>query len=255
MKNPIFVIDTSDSRMYYTLRYIKSKKYTAYSLDNFDYSNKAIFCYSPAKKLTISDIEKIPPESYLLAGKVNGEIHSLIKEKNITYINTLTDEVYAIENAVQTAEASLMLIIRATTKSIYDLNIGILGYGRIGRALSKIFSSLGLTYNVYTKDYYEQAIAHLYKCNVYDLNGDISDCDVIINTIPAKTLAYEQLKTINNSCYILDLASHASIDSCDVNSLGLVYDNALGLPGKYSPQSAGEILGKSILRFTESKLC
>lgn len=255
MKKPIFIIDTSDSRMYYTLRYLKRLNFTAYSLDNYDYDTKAIFCYSPAKKLVVSDVEKIPNESYLLAGKLNSEVHALIKDKNINYINTLTDEVYAIENAVQTAEASLMLIIRATTKSIYDLNIGILGYGRIGRALSKIFGSLGLTFNIYTKDYYEQAIAHLCKCNVYDLNGDISSCDVIINTIPAKTLPYEKLKTINNSCYILDLASLASIDSCDVNSLGLVYDNALGLPGKYSPQSAGEILGKSILRFMENKLC
>ena len=255
MKNLNFIIDTADSRMFYTFRYIKSKNYTTYTLDSYNNVNEGIYCYSPAKRLTISDVQHIPNNSYILAGRIESNINNLINDKNINYINILTDEVYAIENAVQTAEAGLMLIIRATTKSIYDLNIGILGYGRLGRALSKLFSSIGINYNIYTQDYYEQAIAHLCKCNVYDLDGDISTCDVLVNTIPAKTLSYEKLKTINNSCYILDLASFASIDSCDVNSLNLVYDNALGLPGKYSPQSAGEILGKAILRCMENKLC
>ena len=87
--------------------------------------------------------------------------------------------------------------------------------------------------------------------NIFDLKNNLNDYDVIINTIPAKVLPLSKLKDAKKSCYILDLASYSGAEMCDINSLGLAYDNALGIPGKYSPKTAGEILAQSILRNLE----
>lgn len=251
MKNPMFIIDTGDTRMFYTLRYIKDKNYRAFSLDSFSGNESVVYCFSPAKRFTNDELLSLNNDSILLCGSLPLQYISLLESKNIRHCNLLLDEVFAIENSIQTAEASLMLIIRATSKSIFRMRHAILGYGRLGRALAKLFSSLGLDFAILTNDYYERASAHIHNCDVYDLSASLSDFDVIVNTIPAKVLSLDKLKSAKKCCYILDLASFSGVDSNDINSIGIAYDNALGLPGKYSPYSAGEILGDAILKQME----
>jgi len=255
MKNSTFVIDTSDTRMFYTMRSIRESGNTTLSIDNYQGSQPVIYCYSPSKRFTTDELLSLSNNSILIAGNITSEQADIIASKKIQYCNILKDEIFAMENASLTAEATLMLLIRGTNISMYDMRISILGYGRLGKSLANIFHSLGLNFAIHTDDYYERAAAMLCKCDVLALDTPINSADVIINTIPAKVLPLEKLQTAKNSCYILDLASFASCDNCDISSLGLSYDNALGLPGKHSPKSAGIILANAILRLDEVKLC
>lgn len=179
------------------------------------------------------------------------ENQKILASKKITYHNLLEDEIFAIDNAILTAEGALMLIIRGTNILIYKMKIAILGYGRVGKAMTTLLKGLGVNFSIFTNDYYERSTARLCNTTVSDLSEDLNDFDVIINTIPAKILSINKLKNTKKSCYILDLASFSSVEICDVNSLGIAYDNALGIPGKYSPKSAGEILAQAVLRDLE----
>lgn len=255
MKNPTFVIDTSDSRMFYTMRYISSQGYTTSSLTNYDNKGNAVYCFSPSKRFTAEELLKLTEGSVLACGNLPAQSAGIVEGRNIKYYNLLLDEVFSIENAIQTAEAALMLIIRATNTSIFEQRTAIFGYGRLGRALAKLYTGLGLNFAICTNDYYERASAHLSCKDVYDISAPLDGFDVIINTIPAKVLPLERLKNAVKCSYILDLASYSSVDVSEVESVGITYDNALGLPGKYSPKSAGEILAKAILNIQEVEQC
>ena len=255
MKNPIFVIDTEDTRMFYTLRYIREKGYETHSNGSYDSNKPAIYCFSPSKRFCDGELYNICDNSIVIAGALPSDQINILQSKNISYKNIIHDEIFAVENCRQTAEAALMLMIRATNCSIFDLNISILGYGRLGKAVTNLLDKLALNISVHTSDYLERASAHITTNSVYDLTSTIENADVIINTIPAKVLSQDKLRCAKKSCYILDLASYSSVENADISALGLSYDNALGLPGKHSPKSAGKILTEAILRVDEVKLC
>ena len=55
-------------------------------------------------------------------------------------------------------------------------------------------------------------------------------------------------KSINGDTIIIDLASYPyGIDESIVSEYDLKYFRELGIPGRYAPQSAGEIIAKTIL--------
>lgn len=251
MKLPTFVIDTSDTRMFYAMKYLRNKNFNVCSLNNLDDSTASIYCFSPQKKFVRSEILNINDKSIVFCGNLLAEQLDLFYQKQLSYHNLLQDETFAFDNALLTAESALMLLIRNTDISIFDMNIAILGYGRLGKALATIFNRLGLNFDILSDNYYERSTARLNSKNTFDLNAPLNNYDAIINTIPAKILSFNRLNDTKKSCYILDLASFSAAELCDVSSLGLTYDNALGLPGKYSPKSAGEILAQSILRVLE----
>ncbi len=251
MKTPNFVIDTSDTRMFYTMRYMQNKKYKVCSIANNTETGAAHYCFSPQKRFTNDELMNIPDKSDLFCGNLNDVQKRILIAKNINYHNLITDEIFAMENSLLTAEGALMLVIRGTNVSIFNAKIAIFGYGRVGKAVSTLFKGIGADFDIFTDDYNERSLARLLGKKAFDLNSELDDYDVIINTIPAKVLPLAKLKGAKKSCYILDLASFSGVEMCDINSLGLAYDNALGVPGKYSPKTAGEILAECILRNLE----
>ena len=251
MKTPTFVIDTSDTRMFYTMRYLQNKKYKVCSIANNTESGGAYYCYGPQKRFTNDELMNIPEKSDIFCGNLNDMQKKILDAKNIVHHNLLKDEIFAMDNALLTAEGALMLIIRGTNTSIFKQKIAILGYGRVGKATASLLKGIDLDFNIFTDDYTECSMARLLGKVIYNLSESLNEYDVIINTIPAKILPLSKLKDAKKSCYILDLASYSGVEMCDINSLGLSYDNALGIPGKYSPKTAGEILAESILRNLE----
>lgn len=251
MKTPNFVIDTGDTRMFYAMRYLQNKKYNVSSIANNTNLNAGYYCFSPQKRFTNDELMNIPDKSELFCGNLNEVQQKILAAKNITHRNLLKDEIFAMDNALLTAEGALMLIIRGTNISIFDMKIAVLGYGRVGKAVCTLFKGIDIDFSIFTDDIGELSVARLLGKNTFQLSAPLSDYDVIVNTIPAKVLPLAKLKSAKKSCYILDLASYSSAEMCDINSLGLAYDNALGIPGKYCPKTAGEILAQAILRNME----
>ena len=172
----------------------------------------------------------------------------MLRSRGIAHVNMLKDEIFAYENAIYTAEAALMLIIRNTSKSVYDMNMLIMGYGRVGKAMAQLLNSLGVRFAVAARNYVERAAERLTTDDVRDLSTSFEGVDVIVNTIPAEIVAAEKLLSIRKECYILELASMNVLDAEEAEKLELKYDIALGLPGKFTPESAGKSLAGAIIR-------
>ena len=72
--------------------------------------------------------------------------------------------------------------------------------------------------------------------------------DIIFNTVPAPVISRQVLDELAPETLIIDLASEPGGTDFDYASkLGITVVHALGIPGKFAPRTAGEILKSTIL--------
>ena len=86
------------------------------------------------------------------------------------------------------------------------------------------------------------------------LDEKISDFKVVFNTVPAPVLTKEKLVLMDRNAFIIDLASEpCGTDFAAAEELGITAKKALGLPGKFAPKTAGEILKETVLNVLSEK--
>lgn len=155
-------------------------------------------------------------------------------------MDLLQDSLYLAENAAITAHCALRLILNALPITLRDCPVLIVGWGRIGKCLAPLLQAVGADVTVAARKETDRAILTALgfkSCPVI--------CDrnyrVIVNTVPEMVLPVcpdEALK--------LDLASRPGLGGQDVIS-------ARGLPGRYAPESAGQLIAKTILKKLETE--
>ena len=72
--------------------------------------------------------------------------------------------------------------------------------------------------------------------------------------VPAPVLTKEKLVLMDKNALIIDLASEpCGTDFAAAEELGITAKKALGLPGKFAPKTAGEILKETVLNVLSEK--
>lgn len=195
-------------------------------------------------------IEMMPSEVFFVAGKIEKELRRQLDDRGIKYIDLLDREEMAVLNAIPAAEGAVDLIINAIPATIHNSRILILGFGRIGKVLSKILHGFGAEVWVAARKYSDLSWIEVYgykPVHIKDLESYVTDMDVIVNTIPFKILTADILNKIHLDCYLLDLASKpGGIDFDHAEKLGFKVDWALSIPGKIAPLTAAEIIKRTI---------
>mgnify|MGYP000902766585 CR=1 FL=1 len=195
-------------------------------------------------------IEMMPSEVFFVAGKIEKELRRQLDDRGIKYIDLLDREEIAVLNAIPAAEGAVDLIINAIPATIHNSRILILGFGRIGKVLSKILHGFGAEVWVAARKYSDLSWIEVYgykPVHIKDLESYVTDMDVIVNTIPLKILTADILNKIHLDCYLLDLASKpGGIDFEHAEKLGFKVDWALSIPGKIAPLTAAEIIKRTI---------
>lgn len=136
--------------------------------------------------------------------------------------------------------------------TLNNSNCLILGFGRIGKILSKMLSGIGA--NVYCEARKNSDIAWIKSfgytpINLEDLDEYLYKFDFIFNTIPHLILDAKRLELINKECLLIDLASKpGGIDFQKANEMGLQTEWALALPGKVAPKTAAKYLYDVIIK-------
>lgn len=156
-----------------------------------------------------------------------------------------------IPNAVPTAEGAIEIAIAETPITIHGSKSLVLGYGKIGKILSKDLYALGAQTYVEARKYADLAMieGHGYEPLPLDnLKDHIHEFDIIFNTIPALILDDEILTKVKKDALIIDLASKpGGIDFDAAKAYGLKVIWALSLPGKIAPVSSGAIIKDTIM--------
>lgn len=152
------------------------------------------------------------------------------------------DEEFLLQNAILTANGALGYLLTHYDKDISELNIGVVGYGRIGKEFLRLILLMGSVPTLYTTR--ESVAVELGRIGVHaeipDKNTDLSDLDILVNTAPARIFDDEQLPP---SLDIIDLASGSNFRPGD----RLI--KLRSIPDEMYPKTAGRIYAMHIIEF------
>lgn len=183
------------------------------------------------------------PGQTLVGGGIPERFSAACAGKQVTVIDLMEDEALIRANAALTAEGLLSMLIAQTPFSLTDRRFLILGFGRCGQEIAWLLSGFSAALTAYDHDPKRIDLATL-----QGFATDLSlDYDVIINTIPAQVLTGQQLAQLPAHCMLFDIASAPfGFDLKTARELGLALIRCPGIPGAMMPQTAGELIGKSI---------
>lgn len=225
-----------------------------YAADILD-KNGFHITYEPCSgtQFVFLDVPSLGPDNQLRSGKSLLELLKTIPEtttiiggnldnpmlSDYRKIDLLKDESYLMANARITAYCTLQIISEALTVTFEEANILMIGWGRIGKALSSLLINLGANVTVASGSKNKTEELKTLGINAVHIdNISANGYDAIINTAPAPILSAEAL----NSCPLtakIDLASIKGLDAPDV-----IW--ARGLPGIHAPKSSGKLIARCI---------
>lgn len=160
------------------------------------------------------------------------------------------DEEFLCENAQLTAEATLGILLNSSVCALSDMSIGVVGYGRIGKRLTRLLLYLGASVKVYSSsdnkriDLGEWGVATAESAS----GADLSDIDVLINTAPAVIFDTTVSGIFPHSVRVIDLASGNNFPGLSA------VEKYPSIPAKMFPATAGRAWGRSIERFMNEKI-
>lgn len=212
---------------------------------------KYVICPTPFSKdkvyITGTDIKcekvlEICKGKILFAGAIPMSMKEELDKSNIIYYDLMDYDDLAILNAIPTAEGAIKVAIEKTDTTLCNSNILVLGFGRIGKVLSKMLSGVGA--NVYCEARKEKDLAQIKAMgyNGVDLNNledYLPKVDYIFSTIPHLILDKSRLDLVKEDVCIIDLASSpGSVDFEYAIKKTLNVSLELALPVKVASKSS-----------------
>lgn len=184
-------------------------------------------------------LSKLHPNATIIGGNL-GDLKGL---------DLLKDTFYVTDNAYLTAECAIRFAAQRMDLAWKGSNVLVMGWGRIGKCLSKILIALGATVTIAARKEADRALAsalgaHAVSFESIDLL--LSRQNIIFNTVPTPVLNDRQANMCRSDCLLIELASKP----------GILSDRAipaLGLPGKMVPKSSGRLISDTVIRLTSFK--
>ena len=172
-------------------------------------------------------------------------------------VDLWADDVLLNENALLTAEGAVCAAMRASRRALRDTRCLVIGWGRIGRALTEILVALGSRVTVASRSLAKrnQAVIRGAEAVATDLIvRALPGHQLVFNTAPEMVLDGQALRGADAGAMVVDLASPPyGVDLRAAWTLGLRAWREPGIPGRYCPQSAARVLLESLLRFEKER--
>ena len=121
--------------------------------------------------------------------------------------------------------------------------------------IAKKLNALGGNITIYdhTKKHLDQAMTFGYDAIPYEeIVKLVEKFDIIINTVPSQELKQVHYEKIRKDCVLFEIASSPyGLSKSIADKYHLSLFTCPGIPGKYSPKNAGELIAKSIISYLE----
>lgn len=201
-------------------------------------------------------LERIPAT---LVGYACPTLKEYFKARNGTLLEMADKDEVAILNSIPTAEGAVALAIENTPFTIHCSHVLVLGFGRC--AISLVNLLLGLKANVTVVARRPSDFARASEMGAHSLSfkefeqADLKKYRLIFNTVPYFVLKETIINGLSQGSVIIDIASGeggTDFEACSKRQIKAVH--AKGIPGKYSPESAANILGRVYPRILKTYL-
>lgn len=201
-------------------------------------------------KLSIREFMHNLNAKILIAGTIAPDVYELANDEYIEIVDIMKREELAVLNTIATAEGAIEIAIANTNKILHGSNVLVLGFGRIGKVLARKLAGLSTKVTCAARKEEDLAWIKAYGhkgININQIDKNLSEFDVIINTVPQMILTAEKLEYVKQECLLIDLASNpGGIDKKVAKEKGLQLIWALALPGKVAPTTTAEFIKDTI---------
>ncbi|MBR2930043.1 MAG: hypothetical protein IKC32_02325 [Clostridia bacterium] len=194
----------------------------------------------------LSEVYQLVDSQTLLIGYgIPEELSELSVGAGAAVCDCKEDERFLLSNARLTAEATLGILLSTERRSISDLSIGVVGYGRIGERLTELLLYFGADVRVFTR---RQSVGEELAESGVGIGDSSSpeglyDLDILINTAPACTFDWLTEGNIPEGLRIIELASGDNLPPTEA------VERYPSLPARCYPVTAGALFAESVERF------
>ncbi len=199
-------------------------------------------------KIEISEVAKYVKGKTFIAGRIEEELYQKFSETKV--IDLLKREELTVLNTISTAEGAIQIAMEESTKTLHGSKILVMGFGRVSKILSNMLKGIGAEVYCETRTTVNCAWikAYGYKPILLDeLDNELNQFDIIINTIPHIILNKEKLKLLKRDCLIIDIASNpGGVDRKAAKEIGIKLIWALSLPGRVAPITSAEFIKETL---------
>ena len=197
------------------------------------------------------------PGALALGGKVSAEAAAIAREAGVELVDYFARPELTVYNAIPTAEGCIGILLTERTRTLWDANLLLLGFGPVGQALGVRLAALGAGVTVCARRPEQRAMAEslgLRAAELARLGALAPAFDTVVNTIPAPVLTAQVLAQLRPGSLIVDLASRpGGTDFDTARRLGHRAVHALSLPAACAPETAGEAVARTVLTILQER--
>lgn len=193
----------------------------------------------------------------VFGGKANAQAEQFMLENKVMFYDYFQSEDMTVKNAFATAEGAVAIAIQSTRSTLFGSKVLVAGYGRIGKALTKLLIAFGADVSVVVRNAAQSQWARLAGAAILHFN-QLEHCghfDIVFNTVPHIVFTKPELSCFDSQTLMIDLASFpGGIDLHQAASQEIQVITASALPSRFSPKSAGEFIAQSIVHIIKEEV-
>lgn len=186
----------------------------------------------------------------VLGGRFTEKTKALFDIYSVRWADYALSPEFEVLNAVPTAEGAIQIAMEEFPFTLHSSKTLVTGFGRVARALALRLKALGSDCTIAARSRTQRAEAESLGFRTVDFTALMAESArnrILFNTVPAPVFGREHLSRMTASQGIIDLASKpGGVDLDAAKTFGVNVIWALSLPGKVAPETAGEIIQKTV---------
>lgn len=185
------------------------------------------------------------------SGGTSAALERLCGENGLRLVNYFANEELTLKNALLTAEGAVSLLISESDTALFNSAAVITGYGRIAYYLARLLREFRCRVTIAARNPVQRERAILdgfctLPATLACLGAE--SADFIVNTVPAELFDAECFGRMRKTALYMELATKPEQpEKSFAEAAGVKYIMAAGLPGRFSPRTAGEAIAQAII--------
>ena len=197
-------------------------------------------------------VSAMRPSSFLCGGMIPNSVREMAAERCAAVYDYFESESVQIRNAVPTAEGTVAALIGEMPVTVDGMTVLVTGYGRCARTIAQKLILLGADVYAAARSEKDLAWAWVDGCAAITLDEMREcppSCDAVVNTVPVRLIDGSVLGKLDSKTVVFDLSGGGvGVDADAARECGIKVIPLPSLPGKTSPETAGNIIADAILR-------